>query len=154
MSQDKCPDCGAWVTGGQTGCQAMYDEIAVRAYTDLHYAAVRDLAFDTYCMQHPDTYGRSAKSYAAHLTRLCCGVEYGGDLAVYAAIQKWLSGRVALEKPEILSFRGSMTIADVWAAQTAETHVKVVQAWARNVWQAYASQHQMARAWVRAALGE
>ncbi|GAC1654933.1 MAG: hypothetical protein NVS4B8_30120 [Herpetosiphon sp.] len=51
----------------------------VHAFDDLRYAAVRNCAFDAYCMQHIEPYCHSAKSYAAHLTRLCCGIEYGGD---------------------------------------------------------------------------
>lgn len=50
-------------------------------------------------MQHPDTYCRSAKSCAAHLTRLRRGLEHGADPKVYRAIQRWLNGAVALEKP-------------------------------------------------------
>jgi hypothetical protein len=151
MSEDRCPDCGA-AAGGRAGCQALWDEIAARAYTDLAYAATRDLAFDAYCMQHPGTYCVSAKSYAAHLTRLCCGVEYGGDPQVYAAINRWLNGRVALEKPEVLRERGSLTVASLQGARDADEHRQLVQAWAKDVWEAYSSQHDLARGWVRSVL--
>jgi hypothetical protein len=152
MSADRCPDCGAVVAGGRAGCQSVWDEIAARAYTDLAYAATHDLAFDAYCMQHPGTYCVSAKSYAAHLTRLCCGVEHGGDRQVYAAINRWLNGRVALEKPEVLGERGSLTVASLKSARDAGEHRQCVQAWANDVWQAYSSQHDLARGWVRFAL--
>ena len=72
----------------RTGCQALYDALAVPGAGALGLIARRDLAFDAYCMQHPETYCRSAKSYAAHLTRLCCGLEFGGDPRVYRAIQR------------------------------------------------------------------
>jgi predicted amidophosphoribosyltransferase len=91
------------VVGGRDGCQAVFDELTARAYADVAYASVRDLAFDAYCMQHLDSYCRSAKSYAAHLTRLCCGLEYQGDPKVYEAIQKWLNGAVKIEKPPVLA---------------------------------------------------
>jgi hypothetical protein len=81
----------------------------------MDYAVTRDLAFDAYCMQHLEQYRRSAKSYAAHLTRLCCGLEYDGDPQVYEAIQKWLNGTVDIKKPEAPGPRGAMTVADLRA---------------------------------------
>jgi len=135
------------------GLSGLYDEVAAPAYGDPLYAAVHDLAFDTYCMQHPATYCRSAKSYAAHLTRLCCGLEYDGDREVYAAIQKWLNGKVDLQRPEVQSNLGQVTIADVRAARTGEEYMQRVRVWAENVWAAYAAQHDLAHTWIESALG-
>jgi hypothetical protein len=151
-SAEKCPACGAIVAGGRDGCQAVFDELTARTYADLAYASVRDLAFDTYCMQHLESYCRSAKSYAAHLTRLCCGLDYGGDPAVYEAIQKWLNGAARIEKPRVLSQLGSLTVMDVQAVSNAEAHIRLVRAWAANVWETYRSQHELAHSWIRAAL--
>ncbi len=77
-------------------------------------------------MQHRDPYCRSDKSYAAHLTRLCCGVEHNGNPKIYAAIQKWLNGSVAIEKPEVLSYRGGMTVANVYLASSVKEHTQLV----------------------------
>ena len=151
-SAEKCPACGAIVAGGRDGCQALFDELTAHAYADIAYASVRDLAFDTYCMQHLETYCRSAKSYAAHLTRLCCGLDYAGDPYVYEAIQHWLNGVAKSEKPLVLNQLGSMTVVDVRDASNAEEHIRLVRAWAANVWEAYRSQHDLARGWIRAAL--
>ena len=138
--------------GGRAGCQALMDEIGARAYGDPAYAATHNLAFDAYCMQHVDRYCRSAKSYAAHLTRLCCGLEQSGNPKIYAAVQKWLNGTVELEKPPILSHRGPMTVADVRAARNAEEHTRLVRDWAASVWKAYTTQHDLARNWIQSAL--
>ncbi|MEA2599168.1 MAG: hypothetical protein QOF89_160 [Acidobacteriota bacterium] len=150
MSEDRCPDCGAAVPGGRAGCQALMDEIQARAYGDLEVAANRDLAFDAYCMQHPERYCHSAKSYAAHLTRLCCGVEHGGNPRVYEAIQRWLNGSPPLEKPEIPRHLGQRTVKDLESA--AGEHARLVRDWAGSVWEAYAAQHELARGWIQAAL--
>jgi hypothetical protein len=147
---DPCPDCGAPDVGGREGCQALWDEISARAYADPAYAVLRDLAFDAYCMQHVERYGHSAKSYAAHLTRLCCGLEYGGDPQVYAAIQKWLNGAVDLVKPQSPDSRGAMTVADL--ARTTQGLAQIAHDWAASVWDAYSAQHNVARAWIRVAL--
>jgi hypothetical protein len=128
------------------------DGLNARAFSDLQYASMRDLAFDTYCMQHVAKYCVSAKSYAAHLSRLCCGVEYDRSPAVYGALQKWLNGKTAVVKPEVLPFLGTLTIVDVVAAQDADEPRARILAWAEDVWDAYASQQALARDWVKAAL--
>ena len=143
-----CPACGAPVAGGRAGCQAVYDSLSVSG----GLGTLRDLAFDAYCMQHPDTYCRSAKSYAAHLTRLCCGIEHGGEPKVYRAIQSWLNGAVPLVKPPVLAQRGAKTIADLQAAGSPADAAGLARAWAEDVWQAYASQHDLARGWIQLAL--
>ncbi len=148
---DCCADCGAVVAGGRAGCQALYHELATPAPGERGLGAQRDLAFDAYCLQHPDTYCRSAKSYAAHLTRLCCGLEHAGNPRVYRAIQRWLNGRVTLNKPPVLTERGRLTIADLRAARDSEAMQQLVRAWAEAIWQAYAPQHELARSWIREA---
>jgi len=151
MSQDRCPECGAPISGGLAGCQDAWDKVGALAYINPAYGVVKDLAFDTYCMQHPGRYCRSAKSYAAHLTRLCCGLEYDGSALVYAAIQQWLDGFVDLKKPDVPENRGSMTVADVREAGDLAEHIRLVKAWAENVWEAYADQHDLAHWWIKLA---
>ena len=153
FDEERCPDCGAQVSGGREGCQALFDALTARALNDPAYAALRDLALDTYCMQHPEKYCRSAKSYAAHLSRLCCGLEFGGDPRVYAAIQKWLNHPGSLAKPEVLPFFGHLTVTSVYQADSPQENLRRVRAWAEEVWTAYAPQQSLARDWVREALG-
>jgi hypothetical protein len=149
---EPCPGCGALIEDGRAGCQAAYEGLALRALNEPVFARVQPLAFDTYCMQHLETYCRSAKSYAAHLTRLCCGVEHAGDPAVYAAIQRWLNGKVQLDKPAVLPNRGNLTVKDADEALAAGRFELTVRAWAENVWQAYAPQHALAHAWIQSAI--
>ncbi len=148
---DKCPECGATIAGGQDACQALFHEIGFLATRNLRVAAIHDLVVDTYCMQHIEPYCHSAKSYAAHLTRLCCGIEFGGDRKLYAALQKWLSGNTMLERPPVLVDRGALTIVDVLAAPNVEAQIKRAHEWAACVWAAYESQHTIARNWINAA---
>jgi hypothetical protein len=103
-------------------------------------------------MQHLERYCRSAKSYMAHLARLCCGVENDGDQRIYAAINRSLDGAVAIEKPPVLSDVGGMTVADLRCAEGPDEYAELVERWARRVWDAYGSQHEIARAWIRSAL--
>ncbi len=68
---EACAGCGLAIEGGTQACQALFDGMTLRAMSDMRYARVHRLAVDAYAMQHPDRYGRSAKSFAAHLTGLC-----------------------------------------------------------------------------------
>jgi hypothetical protein len=151
MTQDRCPACGAAVSGGRGGCQALFDEQSAAVYTDTRRAAVHDLFVDAYCMQHAEEYGRSAKSYAAHLMRLCCGVEMRGDATTYAAIRRWLDGASSIARPEPPAMRGTMTIVDI-AGAAADQYADAVRAWASDVWAAYAGQHVVAREWIASAI--
>jgi hypothetical protein len=149
---ERCPGCGLAVADGRKDCQAIYAELAARALSDPEYARHQNIVFDTYCMQHLEIYCQSAKSYAAHLTRLCCGLEYAGDPYVYTAIQRWLNGPVNLVKPALLHPLGSLTIAYIPGASCVEKFAQRVQVWAENVWEAYEPQHELARAWIQSAL--
>ncbi|HEV2615531.1 MAG TPA: DUF5946 family protein [Candidatus Acidoferrales bacterium] len=149
----RCSECGAEVQGGNAGCEALFNQFGARDFSDPRYGATHELLVDAYCLQHPERYCHSAKSYAAHLTRMCCGIEHGGKREVYAAIPRWLSGASKIERPEPPERRGTMTIADLRATETPEEHVKLVRKWAEDVWQAYAPQHETARRWLSAALG-
>ena len=153
MNQETCPECGAPADGGRAGCQEIYEAVANPALGSAGLGRLRDLAFDAYCLQHPDTYCRSAKSYAAHLTRLCCGIEKGGDPQVYRAIQRWLNGAVKLDKPAVLASRGQLTVASLQSAGDPRELQTLAQLWADSVWEAYAAQHALAHAWLQQATG-
>jgi hypothetical protein len=127
----------------------VFDELGARAWTSPARGAVHNLAVDAYSLQHPDEYGKSSKSYAAHLIGLCCGLEFEGDSRLYWAIGRWLDGPAAPPRPAVPDARGTLTIADVRVASTDDEHAARVRSWARNVWQAYAAQHDLARAWLR-----
>ena len=151
MSEARCKECGAAVAGGQAACQVLFQELGAQAYLNPRIASVHRLIVDTYCMQHVDPYCVSAKSYAAHLVGLCCGVEHNGNRALYDIIHRWLNGSPALKKPEVLSFRGQITLPEVLTVQDIEAQVKRIHEWATCVWNAYAAQHDIAQAWVKLA---
>src|SRR5437867_11388363 len=80
----RCPSCGAHL-GGREGCQSAFDQLSADAWASPVRGAVHNLVVDTYAMQHPEEYGRSPKSYAAHVTALCCGIEHPGNQKLYGA---------------------------------------------------------------------
>lgn len=145
-----CPACGAPL-GGRAGCQAAFDALSAASWTSPARGSVHHLLVDAYCMQHPEDYCRSAKSYAAHLAGLCCGVESGGDSRLYWTIARWLDGARELTKPAVPSARGMVTVADAAGATNDAAYAAHVRVWARAVWAAYSPQHELARTWLRAA---
>jgi len=99
MSQ-VCASCGIAVAGGSEGCQRLFESIGLREYEDMRFARYHRIVVDVYAMQHPDRYGRSAKSFAAHLTGLCTWLENEQRApSVNAAVQRWLSGPSPIVKP-------------------------------------------------------
>jgi hypothetical protein len=114
------------------------------AWQDPTRAAVHNLVVDIYAMQHPEEYGRSAKSYLQHLAALCCGVEHPGDFQLYWSIAPTFARTPATPKPPLLTERGGVTIADIVRGPPAEYAARV-RTWAAAVWHAYGPQHGVAR---------
>jgi len=142
-SLDPCPSCGAPL-GGRAGCQQAFDQLSAAAWRELTGAAVHNLVVDTYAMQHPEEYGRSAKSYLQHLTALGCALDHPTDAQLYWSITPTFEHTPAPAKPSLLRERGHLTIAHLDEGAEA-AHADRVRAWATAVWQAYGSQHHIAR---------
>jgi hypothetical protein len=70
------------------------------------------------------------------------------EMALNAAIQRWLSRRPRLERPTPPADRGDLTIADVRAATEPAEHARVAAAWARATWAAYRDLQDVARTWI------
>lgn len=150
---ERCDGCGLAITGATAGCQSLMDELLARDFTDATYFRVHRLLVDTYCLQHPEQYCVSFKSFAAHLVHACWSLESGGTRAIPSeAIRRWVERHPQLAKPELPDFRGALTIADVAKASGPAEHGRAVDEWARSTWAAYSALQPLAREWLRAAL--
>ena len=161
LVDSRCTECGAEVPGEFTSCDELFMSIlaplGLRRAESPGTAILHRLIVDAFAMQHPERGCRSAKSYAAHLTGLCCGVEYNGSQSVRAALQRWLSGpaeAIGITRPTEPDCRGAQTIRYVYDAATDEEVAARAHEWAGRVWEAYSSQHGIARRWIRKAIGE
>ena len=150
-----CPECGGHVTRGRAGCQALFDEVIAREFSDFRYAREHRLTVDAYSLQHPDEYMRSAKSYAAHLTGAYVAIELGSAAENNRAIQQWLSRSTALDRPRQPepAQRGALTILHVHAATDPDDHLRRVREWAKSAWAAWHAFHPIAQRWTDEALG-
>ena len=148
-----CPSCGALAVGKFADCQEMFDHFLARSFSDLTYGRFHRIFVDLYSLQHPDKYCRSARSFAAHLTGPCCVMEHDGDVRVNAAVQRWLSGAVDLEKPAMPGGRGDVTIDHFVGLEDADVPAKFEE-WCAQVWDAYSEHQELARCWISLAFGD
>ena len=141
------------VAGGSQGCQRLFESIGLREYDDMRFGRYHRIVVDLYAMQHPDRYGRSAKSFAAHLTGLCAWLEDEADSqSVNAAVQRWLSGPSPIDKPPVPRRYGALTIRELVDEADPARYGDALRRWARSTWQAYAPLHAIARAWIDTAV--
>jgi hypothetical protein len=154
--ETNCSSCGLAVPGGTAGCRAIFDAYIAREWSSPISYRYHRMFVDSYCLQHPDEFCASAKSFAAHLTGLCAAFEHKSHPSVLKSINRWLSGNPSLNKPDLPTFRGALTIAEVQSVLPPEVQAEhnpfpvaqAVDRWARSTWQAYAALHPQARLWI------
>ena len=147
-----CPGCGlelppsngpthAYI-GASPACWALYGELLASQYARYEAGAHR-MTVDAYAVQHPGVpERRTIRSVALHLTRLCLMLERGvpGEDAARLMV---LVGEHApmrwLDPPEP---NGSLTVREVLGGEAT------VEAWANDVWAAWAPHHDTVRGWV------
>jgi hypothetical protein len=148
-----CGSCGLAVEGGSEGCQRLFESIGLREYEDMRFARYHRVAVDVYAMQHPDRYGRSAKSFAAHLTGLGAWLDDESRApSVNASVQRWLNGPSPIERPELPSSYGAVTIRELVDETDPARYGDTLRRWARSTWHAYAPLHGIAQSWIALAL--
>ena len=147
-----CPECGASVEG-RAACQTLFDEVLAREFGDFRYGRLHRLTVDSYALQHPSEYMKSAKSYAAHLTGMCAALEDDAARETNRAVQQWLGGSKIMERPSQPApcQRGTLTIVHLHVAIDPEDHLRRVREWARTAWEAWHDYHDLARQWIREA---
>src|SRR5437773_11976304 len=126
----QCNGCGIEAPEGAAGCQALFERLMARELSDPSTYAIHRMMVDAYCLQHPDAYCASAKSFAAHLTGLCCAIEYGGAPSVYGATRRALDGVPPIRKPALPGDRGALTIDHVFGAAGPEAYERALREWA------------------------
>jgi len=146
MSKDEiCPECGMRSGPGKPNCAALRDILLARDFQNpVVYWKYHRLTVDAYCVQH-QPYVKSAKSLAAHLCGLCVALELNSDPVQLERLQIWLSTNPELTRPELPSFRGNLTVADVSGIEDPLAYGRAVQAWATSAWESYGSLQPLAR---------
>lgn len=133
------------------GCWEAYGRVLAREYEDQERWRMHRVTVDAYALQHPGVDGPQARnSVGVHLSRLALMVGRGwplervNDAMVEITAKK---GKYPWLEPPVK--RAGMTVLDVLRAETAEEHMKMVEEWARAVWEAWGEHHAVVGEWVR-----
>ena len=149
---ERCAGCSLLTEGGTAGCRKLFEELCAREWDNPISYRVHRMMVDAYCLQHPDEYCATAKSFAAHLTGMCCAIEHKSHPNVLRAVQQWLSGKAAVEKPPLPARRGELTLMQVYREQDPVPQMLAVNRWAQSTWNAYSALHPLARKWIEQAM--
>jgi hypothetical protein len=154
-----CPGCGIVTEteldegpthpyiGASAGCWSLFTELLV---VGAGLGGSGQLVTDTYAVQHPGVPERRAtQSVCVHLISICAQLEHGWpahrvpDLLRKALTHptwwRWLDPR-----PPI----GSITVDTVLTERDAGARGRLSQAWAEDLWLAYAPHHATVQAWL------
>ncbi len=105
--QKTCLACGASDVDSIQGCLESFQTAMQRPDIQVH--AISSRLFDAYCLQHPEVYCFSAKSYAVHLAFMACWMESDSPLEQRQILHCGMNGAFTLEKAALLEFRGELT---------------------------------------------
>jgi hypothetical protein len=144
----KCDECGADFEHGTEDCNTLWLNMTLRS-PDERRLVVRRVVVDTYALQHPRRMCATPQTLASHLLGLCCAVEHGGNLNIYAGVKGFLKRTKDLPELEPPEFLGELTVFEVAQAVTLDEHVEGARKWARCVWEAWYEHHDLVRAWIR-----
>ena len=157
---EPCPGCGAHfpprdgpVHEYMESCWHADGIVLAREYQSAALLPIHRLSVDTYAVQHPGGDSRQAiQSVGVHLARLCLFLERGltaeAANAAMLRVGKTKGGMFKLARPASL---GTITVADVLAAEGETAHADAVRRWARCAWDAWEAHHGTVRKWVDAA---
>lgn len=144
-----CEQCGAPGVGSTAGCLKLYEDVLAREYSDQRYFRVHQLTVDAYCLQHPEQYMISGKSFAVHLIRMYTALETNNDPGLEEALLKWIGTNPTIEKPAMLpEKRGDLTITYIHSARGPDEHVDRALEWARDAWNAWRDHHALVRRFI------
>jgi hypothetical protein len=152
MEPTRCEGCGLELEGGTIGCQVLFEQACAANHERPGPTRSHRVFVDAYSLQHPQRYCESAKSLFAHMGGLLVEFECDGDPAVLEAQRKSLDGRVRLPRPDPPAVRGKLTVREVLAAAEGPPRQKVIQAYAKEQWEAYGPLQSLAAQWTRMAL--
>lgn len=162
---EPCPGCGARfqpLVGGTThayigstpACWSAFGELIAREFRDPTYGWIHRHTVDVYAVQHPGVEGRRQRqSVAVHLIGLCQWLEYGMTANDLNPMTQHLASEKRdwpwLDPPRSYA----LTVLDVLRGTDAESHGRLVRAWAESTWKAWSAHQSRVRQWAADARG-
>ena len=160
-----CYGCGAPVDtapgkphkylGTVWGCWGVFGQILAKEYSAGEPDVTHRLTVDAYALQHPGTPSRQTiQSMNVHLVSMYLILEMGANSRqALTGIRETLKAASQFQWLEPPVPNGSMTALDVAPAQDMDEHGRLVDLWARDVWQAWSPHHEHVREFARRNVG-
>jgi Family of unknown function (DUF5946) len=161
-SVSACPGCGlvlavhngpthAYV-GASPACWRLYGQVSTLSWGPRDGLPLRRLVVDTYHVQHPGTRQvRALQSVAVHLMGLCMILDRGTESLQLMPVAR---DRAPVRRTLDLHWldpprpNGTLTVRGPLDAAGGDQHAASVEAWARDVWTAWAPHHDTVRGWL------
>jgi hypothetical protein len=150
----QCPECNATIPEieGVThaylpappGCWARFNEVLAKEFSQPEYFKAHRLTVDAYCAQHASGNDRrQVQSVVVHLVALYLNFEMRYSNERIAQVMDVIIRQHKHQFPKLSkpSFMDTLNIAHVVAATSAAEHYALAENWARDVWQAWNSEH-------------
>ena len=155
LQMRSCPGCGIEISlsersydrkfNASAECWSLFEEVLAAEYQNAAlFEEVHQLTVDTYAVQHAG--GRHPdKSVCIHLAGLCLALEWGVAPVKVPRFLRRLAGRASWPHLAPPAERAPLTVRDVAAADSPQTHALRVRKWAAEVWRIWAPHHDAAR---------
>ncbi|MBI2690596.1 MAG: hypothetical protein HYX29_01435 [Solirubrobacterales bacterium] len=159
LSKSACPGCGLELEvvdgpthdyiGASPACWALYGQVLARDYGEYGMPDEHKFVVDAYAIQHPgENEPRARQSVGVHLIRLCLMLEREKPQRYATALMtRATHGGLHVPWFDPVTPLGTITAADVLAAEGKEAHIAMSRKWAEDQWAAWAGQHEIVRRW-------
>lgn len=140
--------------GASASCWALYNELHAKQYEG--FGALTPIrVIDAYAVQHPGVPERRAiQSVNAHLVALYLQLEKNYDsVRVNGPLQRVLRFADQFEWLTPPNPNGTLTVADVLQAETAEQQAQAIENYAREIWRAWQPHRATVLKWAAKAEG-
>ena len=136
--------------GASPACWQLYGRVSTLSWRRPDDLPLERLVVDAYSAQHPGRRQvRAVQSVAVHLMGLCTVLERGAEPRIAPTRDRKPARRTLdlhwLDPPRPI---GTLTVRGPLRAHGPEEHAVSVEAWARDVWAAWAPHHQTVRSWL------
>jgi hypothetical protein len=136
--------------GASPACWRLYGRVSTLSWGRPDDLALDRLVIDAYGAQHPGRRQvRAVQSVAVHLMGLCNVLERAREPRIVPTRDRQRVRRTLdlhwLEPPSPI---GALTVHGPLRANGPEEHAVSVEAWARDVWAAWATHHETVRSWL------
>ncbi len=154
-----CPLCHSATVmpsseGAGESCAEHYAALIRRERSDLRYMRSHALTVDTWAAQHPESdEADSHQALGVHLVSLYAQLVLGMSHREVKGIRQRATETIDFRRLPLPGEPATVSAAHPLAADHPDAHRRLVQQWARSVWQAWDPHHAQIMSWARRVIG-